>query len=285
MILIDFSAICISNLFTQNTSDINEDFLRHTILNSLRMYNVKYRSKYGKMVICCDGGSWRKRIFPEYKAARSTAREKSDIDWDNVWRIINMIKEEIKENLPYKVVQVRGAEADDVIATLVETTQEFGCDENVMIVSGDKDFIQLQKYSNVSQFSPITKKLVTDKNPKRYLIEHVLRGCSGDGVPNVLSDDDTFIDETKRQKQLRSKQIEELSKNYSKLEETLTGDFLKRFQRNKNCIDFSCIPSDISEEILKEYESQKETPNSKVLNYLIMKRCKMLISSVQEFHL
>lgn len=51
-------------------------------------------------------------------------------------------------------------EADDIINSLVEYTQEFGNYEKVMIISGDKDFAQLQKYSNVDQYSPITKSLL-----------------------------------------------------------------------------------------------------------------------------
>ncbi len=97
--------------------------LRHMILNSIRMYNAKYREKYGQMVIAMDCGSWRKKVFEHYKAKRKTTREASNIDWDGVYAALNNIRDEIRENLPFKVVEVRGAEADDIIGVLVERTQ------------------------------------------------------------------------------------------------------------------------------------------------------------------
>lgn len=284
MILVDYSGVAMAAIFSQKGAEPQEDLIRHLVLNTLRMYNVKYRSKYGKMVICCDGGSsWRKTVFAEYKAARKANREASDMDWKELWRIMNMIREEISENLPYKVVHVNGAEADDVIATLVETTQEFGCGEPVMIVSADKDFIQLQKYSNVSQFSPMTKKIVTDKNPRRYLLEHILRGDSGDGVPNVLSPDNVFVDPNGRQKPLKAKQVDDWCANYSKLDEIMDSATFRNYVRNRHCIDLSYIPTEVASSILDVYNTQVDTSNGKVLNYLIMKRCKQLISCVNDF--
>lgn len=283
MIICDYSGIAISGMFSQRTDDVNEDFLRHTILNSLRMYNTRYKDKYGEMVLACDGGSWRKNVFTEYKASRKTSREASSLDWESIWKSINLIREEIRENLPYKVVQVPGAEADDVIATLVESTQEFGCNEKVMIVSADKDFEQLQKYSNVSQFSPMTKKLITNKSPRKYLMEHVLRGDSGDGVPNVLSDDDTFVDPNKRQPPLRAKILTNWIDNYSKLEDIMEPQIYKNYLRNRTCIDLSYIPEEVSASIMKCYNEQPSIGNSKVFNYLIQKRCKMLVGCAQEF--
>lgn len=283
MILVDYSGIAMSSMFAAKTNDVNEGMLRHQILNTLRMYNVKYRAKFGKMVLACDGGSWRKNVFPEYKASRAAGRKESPIDWDDVWRVINLVREEIEEHMPYKVVQVRGAEADDVIAALVESTQEFGNMEPVMIVSADKDFIQLHKYSNVSQFSPMTKKAVTDKNPRRYLIEHILRGDSGDGVPNVLSPNDVFIDATKRQKPLTAKVIEAWATAYSNLESVMPADVYKNFLRNRECIDLSYIPVEVSSQIIEAYEAQEDTPNSKVFNYLVSKGCRMLVGCAAEF--
>jgi len=283
MIIVDYSGVAMASMFAQRSDTVDEGLIRHQILNTLRMYNVKYRAKYGKMILACDGGSWRKNVFAEYKASRKTNREASPIDWKEVWRVINLVREEIAENLPFKVVQVSGAEADDVIAALVETTQEFGNSEPVMIVSADKDFIQLQKYNNVSQFSPMTKKLITDKNPRKYLIEHILRGDSGDGVPNVLSPDDVFIDAAKRQTPLKAKKVDEWIANYSKLEEVMDHDTYRNFIRNRRCIDLSYIPKEVSAEIIAAYEAQEDTPNTKVFNYLIAKRCKMLVSCAAEF--
>ena len=272
--------------FSQKQDVIDEGLIRHLVLNTIRSYNVKYRQKYGELIIACDGGSWRKKVFPEYKAGRKTSREESPVDWGAVWDIFGKISEEISEQLPYKVIKVKGAEADDVIATLVETTQEFGNSEAVMIISADKDFIQLQKYKNVSQFSPMTRKLVSDKNPRRYLHEHIFRGCGGDGVPNVLSPDNVFVNPNGRQKPLKQKIIDLWCDNYfSALKEHMEPDVQRNFIRNQTCIDLSYIPSEISNEILQEYDRQPCTPNSKVLSYLISKRCKNLIGCANDFFL
>ncbi len=232
MILVDFNQIALSNIFVQKLND--ENMIRHMILNSLRMYNSKYRKEYGNMVICCDAGNtWRKEYFPFYKANRKKSRDKSDLDFNEIFRILNLVREEISANLPYKLIQIDGCEADDIIATLAMETQEFGKDEKVMIISSDKDFIQLQKYGNVSQFSPMQKKSVTDKNPRMYLFEHVIRGDSGDGIPNILSSDDTFVTDGKRQTPVSKKKIEHWLENAENLKSVMDEDTYRNYQRNK----------------------------------------------------
>ena len=286
MIIVDFSAISIASVFSQPANTLDESMIRHFILNSLRMYNVKYRSEYGEMVIACDHRSWRKSVYPEYKAARKKNREKSKIDWTEVFGMIDKVKEELREFFPYPVLHVNGAEADDIVATLVESTQEFGKHEKVMIVSSDKDFIQLQKYSNVKQFSPGQKKAVTDPSPTMYLFEHVLRGDSGDGVPNVLSSDDTFVT-AKRQTPLSKVKIKkwhEESKTKD-LKDVLDETTYRNYIRNQTMIDLSKIPSEVVSDIQTEYQKEEsnKNDNSKILNYLIQNRCNQLVNCADEF--
>ena len=283
MILVDFNQIALSNIFVQKLNE--ENMIRHMILNSLRMYNVKYRKEYGNMVICCDAGNtWRKQYFPYYKASRKKNRDSSDLDFNEIFRILNMVRDEIIQNLPYKVIQIDGCEADDVIASLAMETQEFGKDEKVMIISSDKDFIQLQKYGNVSQFSPMQKKVVTDKNPRMYLFEHVIKGDTGDGIPNILSSDDTFVTEGKRQTPVSKKKIEHWLENAQDLKSVMDDDTYRNYQRNKTLIDLTEIPNDVREKIINTFEEAKVPMKMKVLNYLIKKRCKLLIDSVEEFY-
>ena len=150
MILLDYSQIALSNIIVQKLND--ESMIRHMILNSIRMYNKRYRDEYGQMVICADGmNTWRKDYFPYYKAKRRKNRDESSQDWNEIFRILHLVRDEIKENLPYKVVHMEGVEADDIIASLVLQSQEFGMNEPMMIVSSDKDFIQLQKFNNVKR--------------------------------------------------------------------------------------------------------------------------------------
>jgi 5'-3' exonuclease len=237
------------------------------------------------MVIACDSRSWRKDAYPQYKANRKTGRDKSEVDWDSVFQTFTKVKEELKENFPYIVVTVDGAEADDIIATLVKETQEFGKNEPVMIISSDKDFVQLHRYGNVKQYSPITKKFVTHEKPVEYLYEHIFKGDSSDGVPNVLSDDDTFVDMDKRQRPLSKKKIALWIDNINDLESVMTYDELRNYQRNKKVIDLNEIPDEVTNNIKQEVENSQPSKlaGSKVLNYLIQNRLNSLVESVQEF--
>ena len=285
MLIVDYSGIAISGIFSQSApGKITEDFMRHIILNSLRMYNLKYREKYGQLVLAVDSGSWRKEYYPEYKAARKKNRDGSKLDWVEIFSIINTVRDEIVEYMPYPVVACPRAEADDVIATLVESTQEFGAHEPVMIISADKDFIQLQKYGNVSQYSPMTKKMLTNTNPNLFLCEHVLRGDSSDGVPNVLSGDRVFVDGG-RQTPLSAKKITEWysAAQRGTLETSMSSEVYRNYMRNSKLIDLSCIPDDIKESIMSIYNSLDKKGNGKVLNYLISKRCNQLTSCAEEF--
>ena len=280
MIIVDYSGIAISNIFTQKLN-VSENLVRHMILNSLRMYNLKYRKEYGNMVLACDGGSWRKEIFPQYKAHRKASRDSSGLDWTEFFRILNLVRDEISENLPYKVVHIQNIEADDIIGTLAEKTQNFGQHEPVMIISADKDFIQLQQYSNVKQFSPMTKSLVVEKDPIRYLQEHIMRGDSGDGIPNILSPDNCFVDKL-RQKPVSSKKIDEWIATYDDLSTKMEQETYRNFQRNQALIDLSRVPQSKKDTIINTYDSVKT--HSNILNYLITKRCGLLIECAEEFN-
>lgn len=279
MILIDYNAIAIGNVVVQRLA-ADENLIRHMILNSIRMYRQKFSKEYGEVVIVADGtNNWRKDVFPQYKASRKKNREESSIDWNEVFRIISMVRDEIRDNFPYKVMHQDGCEADDVIAQIALETQEFGKYEPVMIVSADGDFKQLQVYKNIRQYSPMTKKLVVEPNPRTYLAEHILKGDAGDGVPNVLSDDNVFI-EGRRQGVLSAK------KKAALLDDPMAlGDEVYRnFQRNTQLIDLTQCPASVKEAIINNFESQDPWNNkSKVMTYLIKKRCKLLIESVGEF--
>lgn len=283
MILLDYSGIAIASIFSQDRpEEIQEGLIRHMILNSIRRYNTKFRDEYGQMVIACDSSSWRKERFPEYKAKRKTDRDESPLDWGKFFGFLNTIRDEISSLLPYPVVVVDRAEADDVIAILVESTQEFGVNEKVMIVSSDKDFFQLHKYNNVKQFSPMKRDFITVEDPHYYKFEHICKGDTSDGVPNILSSDDTFTNGL-RQTPMRAKKIKEWYENKDRLDSIMDTNTYRNYTRNKAVIDLGCIPEDISSSIMDKYKSQLNKDNSKVLSYLIEKRCNMLIDSVQDF--
>ena len=279
MILLDYNAIAIGNVAVQRLA-ADEGLIRHMILNSIRMYRKRFHKEYGEMVIIADGtDNWRKKVFPQYKALRKKKRQESSTDWNEVFRIINMVREEIQDNFPYKVMHENGCEADDVIAQLALETQEFGKYEPVMIISADGDFKQLQVHKNVKQFSPMTKKLVVEPNPRTYLAEHILKGDAGDGIPNVLSDDNVFVD-GRRQGILSAKKKAALLDD----PRALGDEIYRNYQRNQQLIDLTNCPESVKESIINNFEQQDPWGNRpKVFPYLVQKRCKLLIECVGEF--
>jgi hypothetical protein len=282
MIIVDYSGICLASIIVNKTLD--EDMIRHMTLNSLRMYKQKFGEKYGDMVLACDGpGNWRRSAFPQYKANRKKGRSESDFDWNTAFTIMNRIREEIKENFPYHVVHIEGCEADDIIGTLVERTQDFGNFEDVMIVSSDGDFKQLQKYDNISQFSPLTKKFVEETHPRQNLKLKILQGDAGDGIPNVLSDDNVFV-EGLRQTPLSKKKKEAILEDLDEGELLYAASWYRNYQRNELLIDLTNTPLDLKRNIINSYEAQDPWHNKgKVFPYLVAKRMNRLIESAQEF--
>ena len=284
MILIDYNGIAIGNVITQGI-DVDENLIRHTILNSIRMYRTKFKKEYGEVVICCDGfKNWRRDYFPQYKYKRKESREKSKIDWDRLFEITNMVKEELVEHFPYKVIHIDECEADDIIAQLSEFTQQFGNYEKVMIVSSDKDFAQLQVHENVAQFSPMKKNFINEPAPRKFLVEHILKGDASDGIPNVLSGDDCFV-EGIRQTPVRKKFIDEvLSSDQSDLGDVLNEEQKRNYHRNKTLIDLTETPDLVKQKIINNYIEQDPWENKgKVLPFLVDKKCKLLIECIEEF--
>jgi len=283
MIIIDYSGIAVAAVFSQDCPEvIEEQLIRHMILNVIRRNNFKYREKFGKTVIACDNGSWRKGVYAQYKAHRGKHRDESPLDWASFFELIHKIKVELKENFAYPVLEVKNAEADDIIGQLVRNTQEFGQHEENIIISGDKDFLQLQRYGNVKQFSPQRKSLISEEDPTAYLFEHIIRGCGGDGVPNILSPDNAFTDGI-RQSPIRKTKVADWYSNRDNLATYMTADQFRNFKRNERMIDLSFTPQEICDEVDKQQAEQNNKPNSKILNYLIKNRCAMLAGSVEEF--
>ena len=279
MIILDMNQITLANVmmnFHMNKSDeLEEDMVRHMILNSIRMYRTMFKDEYGEIVLAYDSRHyWRREIFPQYKQNRKKGREKDNFDWNSIFGLLNSMKSEFKEILPYKFLEVYGAEADDIIATLCKEYQ----DQKTMIVSGDKDFIQLQKYKNVKQYSPILKKYVNGHNPDTYIKTHILKGDSSDGVPNVLSPDHTFV-EGLRQRPLSKKKIEA----WIKSETGMSEEVKRNYQRNHKLINLDNTPEDLQKSILDTFNEAPYGDRSKILTYFIENKLKELTDSIGDF--
>jgi hypothetical protein len=281
MILVDLNQVLISNLMaqTRGKSDIkpNKEMIRHMVINSLRGFNLKFKEQYGTMVLCADAGDpWRRDIYPNYKHARRKGRVDSATDWDNIFNCITEIKNEIAENFPYVMMYIEKAEADDIIGALVFNHTN----EPIMIISGDKDFIQLQSNKNVKQYSPIQKVFVGEGlDPKKFLHEQIIKGDRSDGIPNILSPDDIFLTGEK-QRPINKKRLEEWA-NVSNI--PLGSETSKYYERNKQLIDLSCMPKELERTIINTYREYKIPNRSKLLPYFMQHKLKALMTNIGDF--
>jgi hypothetical protein len=285
---------------------MEENLIRHFIVNSVRSNYAKFKSNYGNMVICADSRSWRKDYFELYKITRSLNKDKTkddpdSLDWEIVYKVINETFEMLDKFSPFKCIKAPGAEADDIIGWACNKYGKTFSDDNdiyagfgssseseeILIISGDKDFQQLQVYKNVTQYSPTLKKYLKCQNPKEFLIEHIAKGDVGDSVPNILSSDRTFIDKI-RQKPITTKFLDEFKSKFenpievnSKIQK---DEFLKNFSRNKTLINLlECIPQNIQYNIEIEYNKENEGSLELLRQAFISYRMKNMLDVLADF--
>ena len=297
MVIIDYSQLSLAATmaFTKeiknNTLDQNKDLIRHAIFSSILSNKKKFHQEYGEVVIACDDRNyWRKDKFEYYKANRKTAREASSIDWETIFECMGGVREDLIQFFPYKVIRVGNCEADDIIAVLSKWTQDndlvqFGIEEipkPTIIISSDKDFAQLHKYSNIRQYSPMLKKYI--KSPpsiQKFINEHIIRGDAGDGVPSVLCPDDFFVNKAVygRATPVTKSVIEKFSnrENLNDLEKS-------RYDRNEMLVSFEKIPAGIEDSILEEFLRERPKFNrNNIFNYLIKNKMRLLMDSIEDF--
>ena len=281
MILVDLNQVLLAGLMSQisnqNGIKLDESLVRHMILNIIRIHIKNFRSEYGEVILCCDNRRyWRKEFFPYYKAGRKKAREKSALDWHMIFDMLGKFKLELKESFPYKVIDVDGAEADDIIGTLAP---RYCKNEKVLILSSDGDFLQLQQYGNIKQYNPSQKKFVKSENPLTELKEKIIRGDKGDGIPNMFSPSDCFVRDM-RQKPITQNLIKKLLTEESS---DWKEDVKSGFSRNQVLIDLTFIPTEIKEKIINTYDETKPATKQKMLNYFIEHKLKNLMDVIEEF--
>lgn len=289
MILLDYSQVSIAAVLVQlgnhTNIELNTDLLRHIVLNTIRFNRKQFHQEYGEVIICCDHfNSWRRDVFKHYKASRKRSRSEDELDWGAIFQALNTIRDELREFFPYPVLHVPSSEADDIISTMCQQHGvEFGTiREKILILSGDKDFGQLQRYSNVSQYNPIMKKKIEVPNPSEFLLEHIIRGDPGDGIPNMLSDDDTFVDDEKRNVRLTQKR-------YQELKEIITSGKISQhpkydnYLRNEKLIDLRHTPKTICDETIEQYKNQVSKDRSKIFNYFISRKLVKHLDKIGDF--
>ena len=283
MILIDNNQLILATIFgqTRDIGSVDEDMVRHIALNTYRVYRNKFKGKYGELVLCQDSANiWRKDVYPQYKASRKKTRDENPEKWIRVFEILNNIRTEVQNHFPYKNMRVDRCEADDVIGVMC---RRFHKVEPIIIVSSDKDFAQLQRYSGVEQYSPTNKAKIVCKNPLEVLSEQIIRGDSSDGIPNVLSDDDCFVMVDKRQKPITKKKLTELQESLGTDNLFFYETIRNYWERNKTLIDLEKIPVEIEAAIINRWEEPQNTSRSKLINYFMEHRLKNLMECIDEF--
>lgn len=297
MILVDYSQVSLAAILTfqrelKGTESEVKNLIRHVTLSTIKSYKKKYGKEFGELVVCCDGRKyWRKEAFAHYKAGRKKARDASDLDWKLIFDTLTEMREDIAEHFPWRVIHVDRAEADDVIATMtkwVQTNQlvQQGLMEEpqkVLIISSDKDFKQLQLFGDVKQWSPMQKKYITTTKTelRDWMIEHIVKGDAGDGVPNILSVDDVFV-KGERQKPVSAKRLAEFIENG--YDACRTDQEKAGWARNKRMVDFAYIPEDVQNDIVQTYlNNAPKGDKQDVFNYLVEHRCRLLLNELDDF--
>jgi hypothetical protein len=297
MILVDYSQVALAAILTfqrelKGTESEVKNLIRHVTLSTIKSYKKKYGKEYGELVICCDGRKyWRKEFFEQYKGMRKSNRDKSDLDWKLIFDTLSEMREDIAKHFPWRVIHVDRAEADDIIAVMSKWLQENQLvqeglveeTQKVLILSSDKDFKQLQLYPTVKQWSPMQKKYITASKQeiRDFMIEHIVKGDTGDGVPNILSKDDVFMI-GERQKPMSAKRLAEfIDKGFDACK---NDDERRNWHRNATLVDFQFIPEDVQKSIVDTYLSNKPNGDKMtVMNYLMEHRCRLLLEELEDF--
>lgn len=286
MILFDFSPIVIGSVHAAKkdieTANGDIGLIRHLVLNTIRSLTAKYKREYGETVIATDtGSSWRKQQFPQYKANRAKNREKSSLDWNLIFIALDQIKDELIHFYPGKVISIPTIEADDIIGRLTQNAKE-----PVVIISPDSDMRQLLN-SSVMQYSPLLKKEynMTIKEASDEFLTKLIKGDPGDGVPNIRSDDNVFV-ENGRQTPIRSKDIDEIIQSGNipaAIERKFGTTAVRNYYRNRSLISLTDLPESITDKIDSAYQSATSGNRHAFMNYLIEKNLGALTTALEEF--
>lgn len=282
MILVDFNAVSIAAItaFLRESKEMfTPSFAYHTVLNSLRANNVQFRNEFGQMVLVCDARkNWRRTKFEHYKAHRKKDRTDSDTDWELIFKTMDELKEELRESFPYHMIELDGAEADDIIGVMAKNATE-----PTVIISNDKDFIQLHN-NIVCQYRPALKKIVREANPAMALKELIIRGDKGDGVPNICSPGNSFVDNI-RQKAIFQKKLDVWLLDHDNKFLDEDEDMKRRFDRNQEMIDLSFIPEDIVQKIndITHYLPRLNMSKKKLMAFFGKHKMRVLGSKMNDF--
>jgi T4 RNase H, C terminal/5'-3' exonuclease, N-terminal resolvase-like domain len=309
MILTDFSQIISAAIYVgdasecaKNPSNDSKNMIKHSVINSVRANFMLHKKRYGQMVLACDSGSWRYDVFPQYKHQRKLKRaaDTSGIKWD----FVNEVKEELISDLdkffPFPVIKLNNVEGDDclgVISKLITETSVVGAEanmfddvepEDILLISSDRDNFQLHMLGkHIRQWAPMDKKLVKPVGSVRNaLIEKIVKGDPGDGILNIKSTDNTFVDGI-RQKPISAKYLQTFFDAKDPIDACSTDEERIHYIRNEQLVSYGKIPKDIQDSIIECYNEQCSKKHSKMqlMNYFTQNRMGNLLGQISDFYL
>ncbi len=142
------------------------------------------KKKPDYLVVTMDSkaDSFRKDIYPEYKAHRQPMPEEMPVQIQRIEQILNAM------NIP--ILRLDGYEADDLIGTIATQAQARGID--AYICSKDKDMLQLIDdhvftYDVKSDFRTTAKQMQSDMGvaPEQFIDVLALQGDTADNIPGI----------------------------------------------------------------------------------------------------
>ena len=228
VVLIDVSNLTMRCLFSQMPGPEEQEFSIFK-LTFMASFMKLLKTLEPERVICLqDSESWRKQVYPEYKANRAAKREQSVVNFDVFFpvleKFINDIADSFK-NIPF--VKIPYAEADDCIATIVKNHPDW----DIINVSSDRDFYQLFKYPNYRQWDAMKHTFIEGLDPDVELMVKILTGDSSDNIPGLKRGIGP-----KRALKIINEDVNQWIEN-EKLQ--------PEYERNMKLISFDCIPKEI----------------------------------------
>ena len=182
---------------------------------------------------------------------------------------------------------VDNLEADDVIALLAKNAPEIAEKDvfgdmlhPVLIVSNDKDYKQLHKYPYVKQYFPKKQTIGREENPEFALQELIIHGDKSDGIPNIRSDKNIFMEEGRRQTSISTEFMRRFLKEGTDYLSTFEKE---RYEFNKMLISFDEIPSKYEQEVISEYQKEKKFSRFNLMQYFARHKLKEMIDRIGEF--
>jgi len=169
----------------------------HLILNSMKKEYNKWNGTH--VVFFMEGRSWRKDVYPEYKANRKVAftqqTEKEQEDHKILMESFNDFAEYLDKKTNVTVIRNPKAEADDMIAVWIDAHP----DDQHILISSDSDFFQLLSYKNVTLYDPVKDILIkqdgifdSDGNRLAFEINSTAKIKVGKADPDFACEENWF---------------------------------------------------------------------------------------------